>query len=102
MNGWGSYEYTEAIDRCFSRIKDLKERIPDDYRIIITADHGGHAYNHGSDDPLDMTIPIYFDSRLGVAEEKAKRSSIMDIAPTICSILGVEIPESFDGRTLAE
>ncbi len=27
------------------------------YTVIVTADHGGHGFDHGSDDASDVTVP---------------------------------------------
>ncbi len=68
------------------------------YSVLVTADHGGHAFDHGSDDPLDVTIPWIAWGR-GVVAGALKDVEIQtfDTAPTVLWLLGIEEPEAWDG-----
>jgi hypothetical protein len=63
--GWGSPAYNEAIkmiDGCLGAILDLAEKDPvlkGRTVILLTADHGGHEFNHNiPTDPYNYTIPF--------------------------------------------
>ncbi|MBR0112341.1 MAG: alkaline phosphatase family protein [Clostridia bacterium] len=98
-SGWMSGEYIKAVSQSFDCIENLCEGISDDYLVIITADHGGHDRTHGSEEPEDMTIPIIFSNpslSAGVREGR----NIIDIAPTICKLLGTEPDGDWEGKAL--
>ena len=66
---------------------------------VVTADHGGHARTHGYDTPEDMTIPIII--RLPSKASGVKDGgSILGIAPTINSLLGVASDPEWEGKIL--
>ena len=70
------------------------------YTVIVTADHGGHDRIHGTDMPEDMTIPMFF---VGEEFEKGKELSsvsILDLAPTISNIMGVQGAKEWEGKSL--
>jgi arylsulfatase A-like enzyme len=78
----------EAADRAYG---------PNGYTVIITADHGGHGRDHGSDDPRDVTIP-WIASGAGVnrsSDPGAIRT--MDTAATVLWLLGVREPTEMQG-----
>jgi phosphopentomutase len=68
--------------------------------VIVTADHGGHDRNHGTELPEDMQIPMfYFGSRF----ESGKRfrgGSILDIAPTIAKLMNVMPADEWEGTAV--
>jgi arylsulfatase A-like enzyme len=68
------------------------------YSLIVTADHGGHDRNHGSDDPRDVTIP-WIAWGQGVRGGELSGSSVrtMDTAATALWLLGVTAPEGWLG-----
>lgn len=102
--GWMSKEYLKAISNAWDNIGRVINNIPNDYRVIITADHGGHGFNHGSNDPLDMTIPIIFwgDFNNITFTGKEGRSSILDISPTIVKWLDVAGELEWEGNSLTQ
>ena len=68
------------------------------FSVIVTADHGGHEYGHGTDDPRDVNIPWIAWGR-GVAAGPLTDIQIatIDTAPTVLWLLGVTEPEAWDG-----
>ena len=58
--GWLSDEYMSALDNSWKNIARVVESLPEDYTVIITADHGGHDRTHGTELPEDMTIPMFY------------------------------------------
>ncbi|MCR4905112.1 MAG: alkaline phosphatase family protein [Clostridiales bacterium] len=98
--GWMGDEYLRAVSGSFDQIRRVCEVIPDDYTVILTADHGGHGRSHGTDMPEDMTIPILCWKRGGESRE-LPGGNIIDIAPTITSLLGVAPDPDWEGTPLA-
>ncbi len=100
-SGWESAEYLSAVDHAFKCIEKLYNNIPDNYSIMITADHGGHLRGHGSDCPEDMTIPIIMISeRFSINDSSDCTPNIVDIAPTIADIIGIPPDKDWEGRSL--
>jgi phosphopentomutase len=73
------------------------------FSVIVTADHGGHDTNHGSDDPRDVTIPWIAGGR-GVKHGLLHRSSVrtMDTAATVLWLLAVDRPADWAGQPVME
>ena len=95
--GWMSPEYLGCISAAQTCLRKLAASLPKQYSIIVTADHGGHGLHHGSDDILDMRVPMLY---YGPAFEKGveiTNASILDIAPTVAAVLGLEANEEWVG-----
>ena len=90
----------KGSDIDFAFLSRLIEALGNEYLIIYTADHGGHGRSHGTEMPEDMTIPIFFLGGPFEAGRKLDGISIMDIAPTILSLLGGEIPGEWEGNII--
>jgi predicted AlkP superfamily pyrophosphatase or phosphodiesterase len=102
--GWMTPEYGRAVraaDVAVGRLIVLAEQTygAGNFSLIVTADHGGHGTNHGSDDPRDVTIPWIAWGR-GVRQGALTQSTIrtMDTAATVLWLLGVEEPSDWAGR----
>ena len=74
--------------------------LPEDYTVIITADHGGHQRNHGVDVPEDMTIPLIVCGAQSDRITMPDEVSIKDIAPTVAALLGVDPDPDWEGKSL--
>ena len=98
--GWMTREYLAAVRQSFECIKRVVEALPEEYRLIVTADHGGHARSHGTDAPEDMTIPIFLRHSSIAPGELPDGATILDIAPTIAAWLGVPADPDWEGRVL--
>ena len=98
--GWMSPEYLNCVRHAYTCIHHICATLPKDYHVIVTADHGGHGRDHGEDVPEDMTIPIVFRGRRFPAGESARPLHILDIAPTILDILGLEPCDGWEGRSV--
>ena len=99
-NGWMGEEYMKACSRSLEEIRRIVERFREDYTIIVTADHGGHGRNHGSDDREDMLIPVIClgpDFPTGKVLEDV---GICDIAPTIAGLAEVSAAPEWEGKNL--
>ena len=97
--GWMGEEYMESVRESWDRIERVTERFSDEYTVIITADHGGHDRRHGENIPEDMLIPLMFvgpDFKPG----EISGMNIMDIAPTVAKIMGIEPASEWEGKSL--
>lgn len=99
-NGWMSEEYLHYLSKAWDNVKRVYEKLGDEYTIIVTADHGGHDHGHGTQMDEDMTIPMFFYGKQFEAGKELEDISIMDIAPTVSKILGLEPHESWQGKPL--
>ena len=98
--GWMSETYLDYISHAIENVKRVIEAVGDEYTVIITADHGGHDRSHGTDMPEDMTIPMFFCGDEFVPGKQLDNVSILDIAPTIANIMGINPPREWEGKNL--
>ncbi len=99
-HGWMSEEYLACISHAIDNVKKVMETVGDEYTVIVTADHGGHDRNHGSDLPEDMTIPLFFCGDEFKPNEELSGVSILDIAPTIAEVMDVPVAREWEGKSL--
>lgn len=97
--GWMSPEYLESVNSSFDNIAAVCNAVGDDYIVAVTADHGGHNRSHGTDMPEDMTIPLAFYNP-AFASRQLPEASILDIAPTLAAVLGVNADPDWEGKVL--
>lgn len=98
--GWMSDVYNDAVENSWKNIDRVVNSLPDDYTVIITADHGGHDRVHGTDLAEDMTIPVII---LGNNIEHGKilnDVNIKDISPTITKLLDVDAGVEWEGKSI--
>ena len=98
--GWMSDGYMDAMRNTWVNIDKVIEALPEDYTVIITADHGGHDRTHGTEMPEDMIIPIIALGKNFMPGEKFENANLKDIAPTITKLLEVEPDREWEGRSL--
>ena len=104
--GWMTPQYGRAVlaaDRAVSRLLAIANSAygPGNFSLIVTADHGGHGTNHGSDDPRDVNIPwIAWGQGVkpGVLTSTPVRT--MDTAATVLWLLGVDQPSDWAGQAV--
>ncbi|MGH7404906.1 MAG: alkaline phosphatase, partial [Candidatus Methylomirabilales bacterium] len=106
LHGWMSSEYLIALqtvdDAVETLLRALEEtRLIRDTLLIITSDHGGHDFTHGTTLPEDMTIP-WIAVGPGVREgyQIPDQVVVYDTAATVLYFLGVPIPAHWNGRPL--
>ena len=101
-HGWMSDEYMKTLSTALDCVEKVISILPEDYTLILTADHGGHDRSHGLDIAEDMTIPFFF---MGDRFEKGAilvGVSLLDIAPTVTDIIGTFSPREWEGKSLAK
>lgn len=96
-NGWMSDEYLKRVSIGIDNVRRIIETFGDEYSIILMADHGGHDRSHGTQMKEDMTIPLFFYGKDFTPGEITQPLSLLNIAPTITKILGVEPASEWEG-----
>ena len=96
-NGWMSEAYLKRISMAIDNAKRIIETFGDEYSVIIMADHGGHDRSHGTEMPEDMTIPLFFCGKEFSPRVIEEPLSLLNIAPTITKILGIEPDGQWEG-----
>jgi arylsulfatase A-like enzyme len=106
--GWMTPEYGRAVlvaDGAVSQLIALAEDAYDrgNFSLIVTADHGGHGTDHGSEDPRDVTIPWIAWGK-GVNPGPLAQSDVrtMDTAATVLWLMGVAEPSDWAGQPVVE
>ncbi|MBQ7792660.1 MAG: alkaline phosphatase family protein, partial [Clostridia bacterium] len=98
--GWMTEDYMHAVKESWKDIKRVTDAFSDEYTVIVTADHGGHDRSHGTDMPEDMTIPVFFMGERFPENKTIENVSILDLAPTIATLLGAEPDAEWEGKSL--
>jgi predicted AlkP superfamily pyrophosphatase or phosphodiesterase len=105
-SGWMSPEYGKSVRRADKAVAQILEAADASfghgrYTLVVTADHGGHGYDHGSADPRDVTIP-WIAWGDGVAPGLLPPASIriFDTASTVLWLLGVSQPSDWSGAAV--
>jgi len=105
--GWGSPEQVQSFadeDDALKVVMDgiRKAGIEKTSLVILTADHGGHDKTHGSAAPEDMVIPwIAWGAGVKKGFTLSAPVTTFDTAATALSVLGIPVPDSFDGKPVA-
>jgi predicted AlkP superfamily pyrophosphatase or phosphodiesterase len=103
-SGWGSPEQKEAFkvtDQALGQfLRALKgSPMAEDSVVIISADHGGHDKTHGDNIPDDMLIPwVAWGKGVKAGQVISAPVTTYDTAATALWLLGVPVPEGFDGK----
>jgi predicted AlkP superfamily pyrophosphatase or phosphodiesterase len=107
-SGWMSASYGRAVretDEALALLLSAAETAygAGNYSVIVTADHGGHEYDHGSDDPLDVTIPwIAWGRGVSAGPLTGVTIDTVDTAPTVLWLLGIVEPDGWDGSPVLQ
>ncbi len=99
-NGWMSEEYLRRISIAIDNVKRVIDTFGDEYSVIVMADHGGHDRAHGTTIPEDTTIPFFFYGPDFAAGREIDGISLLDIAPTIAELVGVEPEKEWEGHSI--
>ena len=105
--GWMTDPYGWAVEEADDEVGDLlvaadKAFGAGNYTVIVTADHGGHGRDHGSDDPRDVTIPwITWGKAVHGGTYLGPGIRTMDTAATALWLLGVEPSDVNIGKPVA-
>jgi len=102
---------TRQFDECFRRILAALEAhgLKDNTIVVLTADHGDDLYEpgvtlghglsfNGAGHSFHVPLAIHVPGRKALRFDHQVRT--IDIAPTLAELTGVEIPSSWEGRSL--
>jgi 2,3-bisphosphoglycerate-independent phosphoglycerate mutase len=94
----------EVVDECLSKVVPAAKEAG--YTLLITADHG-NAEKMVDDDGGPHTAHTSNLVPFILVDDEIKSSlrpngKLADIAPTICELMGLEIPSEMDGASLLE
>lgn len=102
-HGWMSPQYGRGVLRADAAVARLLTAADEafgsgKYTVIVTADHGGHGKDHGTDDPRDVTIPwIAWGRSVAPGELAAQSVKTLDTAATVLYLLGITPPSAWAG-----
>lgn len=99
-NAWMSEEYLRRVSIAIDNTKRIIDAFGDEYSVIIVSDHGGHDRSHGSTLPEDMTIPFFFYGSEFAGGKEVEGLSLLDIAPTIARLMGIEPEKEWEGHSI--
>jgi predicted AlkP superfamily pyrophosphatase or phosphodiesterase len=100
---WMSAEYLRQTERVDRNLGNLLAALPESVHLLAQADHGGHERSHGTDLPADMTIPwIIAGPQIRAGHRIAQPVSLLDTAPTLARLLGLQAPRDWEGVCVEE
>ena len=106
--GWYTPEYYAMLGRIDGFVGDIRKAIVEagigeSTLLIVTSDHGGHERGHGQALDEDVFGPFVV-SGPGIRKGHCLKLPVYqyDIAATIADALGLEMPEQWRGRPVAE
>lgn len=93
-------EALETVDTCVKEVTD--EAIANNYSVMITADHGNADFAINADGSPNTAhscnpVPCFL---LDKDVSQIKNGKLSDIAPTILSLMKLEIPSEMTGKSL--
>jgi phosphopentomutase len=94
--------YLDAVagaDRAIARVVEI---LPAGTTVIITADHGGHEWTHGTNMGVDLTIPWIIFGPHVLSRTLTSRVQTVDTAATAAFVLGISLSPAATGRPVLE
>ena len=93
----------ETVDKCVERVISLA--LKSDYTIFLTADHGNSDYMINEDGSPNTAhtknpVPLFIIDKDW--KGRVRPGKLADIAPTILTIMGLNIPKEMTGDILIE
>lgn len=98
----GEIRYTDAhLGRILDRLQD--KGLLDDTVVVVTSDHGEEFFEHGRkghgdtlfDETIRVPLVIRYPRRIPPGQRIAEQVRLIDVAPTLLGLIGVERPASF-------
>ncbi|MBN2387660.1 MAG: alkaline phosphatase family protein [Anaerolineales bacterium] len=105
--GWLSPEYLSVLRRADEALGNLLAALQasglrERTLIIVTADHGGHGFLHGTTQPEDMTIPWVINGPGVLPGGLGLPINITDTAATAAWALNLTLPPEWQGIPVYE
>ncbi len=103
QHGWMSEGYLQQLEHIDSLVGNFFNSLPPEYAAIIHSDHGGHDRSHGTDIEEDMLIPwMAFGPNIKKGYTLQSEITLLDTAPTLASIMGINAHSEWEGRSADE
>jgi predicted AlkP superfamily pyrophosphatase or phosphodiesterase len=100
---WLSADYMARVKSVDTAIGRVLASVPANMTVIVTADHGGSDFGHGTTAAVHMTIPwIISGPRIKPANLLSVKVNTTDTAVTSAFLLGAKISDSVSGRVVVE
>ena len=101
--GWMSKEYCDQIEVIDRAVGLLMDNLPSESTILLTSNHGGHAFEHGTKLPEDISIPwIIRGPGTRSAYQITRQVSCLDSIPTLAALMGVKAHPQWRGSVVTE
>lgn len=94
---------TEVVDSCAEKI--VNAALEHGYNVVILADHGNSDFmmnEDGSPNTQHTTNPVPFILAQKDIEWNVEHGKLGDIAPTILTLMGIEIPTEMTGNIIVQ
>ena len=107
-HGWMSPKYMEAVTKADRAVGRLINRLSESgrdrqYNLFLMADHGGLHTHHIEPVPEVLTIPfIAGGPDIKKDYNITEPTTILDVAPTVATLLDLPQKCPWDGRILSE
>ncbi|MFW6162997.1 MAG: sulfatase-like hydrolase/transferase, partial [Planctomycetota bacterium] len=104
------YAHITALDGQLGRLLDALDASgqAEDTLVVFTSDHGDMLWSHGlqkKEQPFEEAIRIplllRWPGRIPAGHRPEALGSIVDLAPTLLSLMGLEAPETVEGADLS-
>jgi predicted AlkP superfamily pyrophosphatase or phosphodiesterase len=100
--GWMSGAYLDAIANADRAVERVLAVLPAGTTVIVTSDHGGHDWNHGTSQAADMRIPWIVAGPRVAVRALTTRVVTTDTAATAAWVLGVSLSGGATGHPVLE
>jgi hypothetical protein len=103
------YRSAQSIDESVGRVLDALERagVADDTLVVYSSDHGYNLGDHGLvekhfayEEVMRIPFILRWPGRVPAGVEPVGMATNLDLAPTLLSAAGLEVPERTQGRSL--
>ena len=105
------YGNVSMVDDCVGRMLDVLDQqgVAEDTIVVFTSDHGDNLGSHGRWDKgyifeESIRIPLVFrwPERIDAGRVTSQVGSLIDLMPTLLSLLALPIPDTVQGVDLAD
>jgi arylsulfatase A-like enzyme len=105
----GEILYTDReVERLIQEMKRIG--VFENALVVVTSDHGEEFLDHGAwehqktlyEEQLRIPLLVKLPGSTSSAGRVKGQVSLVDVAPTVLDVLGIEAPESFEGRSLLD